>query len=346
MNDTQFLTDLSMEEMVELVKLKGGMPFHGKSLFKWIFNRSVKDLDRMTDLPKSLRERLSEEYKVCRLQTAEEITSKDGTVKLLYRLNDGHCIETVSIPDNKRLTLCLSTQVGCAMGCRFCASGMKGFERNLTHGEIVEQVIHTKVSSGQEVTNIVFMGIGEPLLNMENLVKAITTINRAEGISLGARRITVSTMGIPDRIRKLAELGLQINLAISLHAADPEIRESLIPMSRKYPLDDILKAADYYRVKTTRDVTFEILLLKDVNDSMEDAQKLTALISNRKCFVNLIPFNRVKGLPFKFPETERVNAFRSIVEKAHIPVTVRRPRGMDIMAACGQLRLKDIEGAE
>lgn len=343
MSKIRYLTDLTLEEMIELVIHKGGRPFHGKSLFKWLFNRGVKSFDLMTDLPKGLRSALREEYGLACLSPAQSLLSKDGTEKKLYELHDGHCIETVRIPDNKRVTFCVSTQVGCAMGCGFCASGLKGLGRNLTPGEIVEQILLTKENTKQELTNIVFMGIGEPLLNFTNLVKAINTINRPEGLALGARRITVSTVGLPDRIRKLADLGLQINLAISLHAADPDIREKLIPISKKHSIQDILKAADYFRTRTTRDVTFEILLIGDVNDSSEDARKLIRMIGKRKCLINLIPFNPVESLPFKAPQNKRIIEFRRILEKARLPVTLRRSRGADIDAACGQLRLKSIQ---
>ena len=333
------LTGLTLEEMKDLALRFGGRPFHGKSLFNWVQARAPKGYEAMTDLPRVLRERLAESHDLYRLIPETRLESRDGTVKILYRLPDGCRIETVRIPDRDRVTFCLSTQVGCPMGCRFCASGLKGLDRSLTVGEILDQVILTRSAYEGRLTNIVFMGIGEPLLNFDNLVSAIRLLNHPEGQALGARRITVSTVGIPPRIRELADLGLQIYLAISLHAANPATRERIIPVARKYPLEDILDAAEYYRRRTTRDVTFEVLLLGNLNDGADDAMRLADLLRGRKCLVNLIPFNEVRELDFKAPDTKRVLAFRDQLEKARIPVTIRRPRGQDIDAACGQLRL-------
>jgi 23S rRNA (adenine2503-C2)-methyltransferase len=340
---SQYLCDLSLDELIELSAAHGYPPFQGKILHKWIFKKGAQCLEDMTDLPKSFRAELAQGFHLHRIERIDAQSSADGTEKLLYRLHDGHCIETVKIPEGDRLTLCISTQVGCSVGCRFCASGRKGLERNLEPGEIVDQVLLTIDQGAEALTNIVFMGIGEPLLNFNALAEAIRIINGPQGLEFGARRITVSTVGLPEGMRKLADLGLQINMAVSLHAADEKKRADLIPMARKIRLREILDAADYFREKTTRDVMFEILLLREVNDGLDDARKLAALLKGRKCLVNLIPFNAIKGLPFDAPGRERVDAFRSVLEGARMAVTVRRARGRDIRAACGQLRLKRME---
>lgn len=340
---SEYLCDLSLDELIELASSHGYPAFQGRILHKWVFKKGARSMDDMTDLPRSFRDDLEKDYRLHRLERIDAQSSNDGTEKLLYRLHDGHSIETVKIPEGERLTLCISTQVGCPVGCRFCASGRKGLERNLEAGEIVDQVLLTIDKGAEALTNIVFMGIGEPLLNFDALAEAIKVINGPQGLEFGARRITVSTVGIPERMRKLADLGLQINMAVSLHAADEKKRADLIPMARKVRLEEILEAADYFREKTTRDVMFEILLLRDVNDGNEDARKLADLLRGRKCLVNLIPFNAIKGLPFDAPGRERVEAFRSVLEAARIAVTVRRARGRDIRAACGQLRLKRME---
>ncbi|MHC4943419.1 MAG: dual-specificity RNA methyltransferase RlmN [Planctomycetota bacterium] len=339
MEPDKFLTDLSMEDARRLAVEAGLKAFHGKILHQWIFQRGATEVEAMTDLPRAFRDRLAQEYKIHRLRQESMQKSRDGTRKFLFRLPDGHCIETVSIPESERLTLCLSTQVGCNLGCTFCASGQKGLERNLTASEIVEQILLTMGDRRKGLTNLVFMGIGEPLMNLAQLSDAIGIINDPEGIGLGARRMTVSTVGLPQGIRKLAELGLQINLAVSLHAADEEKRQRLIPAAKNFPLPEILEAAAHYRHHTTRDVTFEVLLLRQVNDGKEDAEKLAALLKGQKCLVNLIPFNAAPGIPYEAPDGESVSEFRRILEEARIPTTVRRARGTDIKAACGQLRL-------
>ena len=342
MNRYSFITDLTPEELNALVLSMGGRPFHGKNLSAWVFRRGVRTFEEMSDLPKALRMRLEEAYRIHRLEETRRLTSRDGTARILYRLPDGNTVETVDIPEGNRRTLCLSTQVGCAMGCRFCASSLAGLKRNLTSGEMVEQVLHA-LRSGARVTNLVFMGVGEPLMNLRNLARALETMNRFEGLGLGARRITVSTVGLPDRIRRLADLGLQVNLAVSLHAATEEKRRHLIPAAKKISTASILEAADHYRTVTTRDVTFEVLLLGGVNDGREDAEALARLLGERKCYVNIIPFNPVPSLPYGPPTPKRVAAFRDILEQSGVPAAVRRPRGRDIEAACGQLRLRHLQ---
>ncbi len=339
MNHPGYLTDLSWDEFLELAESLGGKAFHGKILYKWIFGRGANSLNDVKGVPGALKEKLARRYAPYRLKKAKEVTSRDGTSKCLFQLDDGSYIETVKIPDGKRTTLCISTQVGCAAGCRFCASGLNGFERNLSTGEIVEQVLLPAGEMRDRLTNIVFMGTGEPLMNIYSLSRAIRTLNHEEGAAIGARRMTVSTMGLPVGIRKLADLGLQINLAVSLHTADEEKRRHLMPATCEIKLKEIMAACDDFRSKTTRDTTFEIMLLKGINDGLEDAHKLVELLSGRKCAVNLIPFNPVEGIPFEVPANARVQAYKKALQGARIPVTVRRSRGKDIQSACGQLRM-------
>ncbi len=339
MNETvEYVTDLPPEAFPEAAVSAGGKPFHGKIVRKWIYKNRARSFDEMTDLSLALRRSMKKRYSLFRLDRADSRQSSDGTTKHAFSLPDNETVETVVLPEQKRLTLCLSSQVGCPMGCRFCASGLLGFDRNLTPGEMVEQVLFA-APPDKKISNIVFMGTGEPLLNLDNVKRAIRIINDPGCLDIGARRITISTIGLPDRIVELADLGLQVNLAVSLHAGDDETRRSILPVSGKTAIADILEAADLYRQKTTRDVTFEYILLSGVNDSQEDAQKLARLLGKRKCTVNLIPWNPVAGIDFQPPSRTAVQAFQKTLESKRIPVTVRRSRGGDIEAACGQLRL-------
>jgi 23S rRNA (adenine2503-C2)-methyltransferase len=339
-NPSIALTELPPEQLSQVTTELGGKPFHGKMLRKWIYKRFATSWDEMTDISVTLRRALEEQYRIHQLTEAACRRSKDGTVKYAFRLDDGHIVETVNIPARSRATLCLSTQVGCAVRCLFCASGLGGFVRNLTPGEIVEQFLIAAAASDYPVKNVVFMGTGEPLLNFDNLVKALSLLNGPEAINFGARRITISTIGLPDGIRRLAEIGLQVNLAVSLHAPNDEKRRLIVPSVRKETIAEILEAAEAYRNKTTRDVTFEYVLLGGVNDSGEDAEELAQLLRGTHCTVNLIVWNSVPGIACRSPADGRVTAFLKTLQKGRIPVTIRRSRGRDIEAACGQLRLK------
>jgi len=331
------LTDLEPDDFVGLALSAGGKPFHGKMLRKWLYKHRAASFDAMTDLPHALRERLEESHVLHRLTEVAAEHGQDGTSKYAFGLGDGSVIETVALPSRNRTTLCLSTQVGCAMGCRFCASGLKGFGRNLTAGEIVEQFLLGASRSEWAVSNVVFMGTGEPLLNLDNLIRAIKILNHRDCVNFGARRITVSTIGIPEKMIALADCGLQVNLAVSLHAPNDALRQGIIPTARSYSIAEILDAAVVYRKKTTRDVTFEYVLLGGVNDAPEHAEELARLLRPYNCMVNLIAFNSVPGIGFEPPSQGGVPLFLKILQQKKIPVTVRRSRGRDIKAACGQL---------
>ena len=335
-----YLSKLQPEEFVELAVDCGGKPFHGKMLRKWFYRGLAASFDAMTDLPRDLRRVLAERCALYSLGESMRQSSKDGTVKVAYALADGNIVEVVAIPSRSRTTLCLSSQVGCTMGCKFCASGLKGYIRNLTSGEMVEQYLLGCAESERPVTNVVFMGTGEPLLNLKNLVPALKRLNHPDCAGFGARRITVSTIGLPDRMVELADAGMQVNLAVSLHAPNDEKRRKIVPTARKVKIAEILEAARVYREKTTRDVTFEYVLLGGFNDSDEDAHELARLLGGMRCAVNLIAFNEVPGLEFRAPAAGRITSFLDVLQKRRVPVTMRRSRGRDIDAACGQLRLK------
>jgi 23S rRNA (adenine2503-C2)-methyltransferase len=334
------LTELEPDDFVDVAVASGAKPFHGKMLRKWLYKSGVESYEGMTDLSRSLRRKLEERYSLFQLSLAAERRSNDGTVKYAFSLADGNIVETIVIPAKSRATACLSTQVGCAVGCLFCASGLKGFARNLTPGEMVEQFLLASRLSTRPVNNIVFMGAGEPLLNLKNLAAALRILNHPDCVGFGARRITVSTIGLPDKIRELAGMGLQVNLAVSLHAPSDEKRRAIVPAAKGVTIASILAAADDYRMKTTRDVTFEYVLLGGINDSREDAEELAAVLGRRKCTVNLIAWNQVEGIGFKPPAQGRVQTFLKTLQTRKIPVTIRRSRGRDIEAACGQLRLR------
>ncbi len=333
------LTELTPAEISERLELE---PYQGKQIYRWLHKKQVFDFERMTDLSKDLRRRLVSDCAPAQLQLlhVSESTRSSGTKKALLRLADGETVETVLIRDRDRITLCLSTQVGCAVKCAFCATGMSGYARNLNAGEIVEQALY--VLAGEDLEgrspNIVYMGMGEPFRNYDATVKSIRLLMSPDGLGIGARRITVSTVGEVKGIEQFAEEGWQVRLSISLHAANDELRSRLIPLNRKYPLDALIKAVNNYVNKTGRQVTFEWTLMNGVNDSPQDADELIKIASPLKSSVNLIPLNPVAGLPFAPPPMERCVAFRDQLAKAGVTTTLRKERGQDIDAACGQLR--------
>lgn len=330
------VTALSAEEIAEIL----GVPvFRGRQIRAWVLERGVADFDAMTDLPLDLRAGLPHRLRLFSSEVDTASESPDGTTKLLVRMEDGEPVECVLIPAGERLTLCMSSQVGCPAGCAFCASGLLGLTRNLLPHEIHEQYLHAlRIAGDRPITNVVMMGMGEPLLNYENLV---TALRRLE---LGARRITVSTVGLPDRMRRLAGEGLKVNLAVSLHAPDDETRNRLVPVNRKFGIEEVVAAARDYFEETGRDVTFEYILIAGENAGAADAEKLARLLSGGNLNVNLIPMNPVEGLPFRPPPEEAIEEFRSRLTRAGIPTHVRRPRGREIDAACGQLRLRRKQG--
>jgi 23S rRNA (adenine2503-C2)-methyltransferase len=313
--------------------------FHARQVFTWIYQRGVFDFDAMSDLPQGLRQRLNQYFLAKTLVVKNKQRSVDGTEKFLFGLSDSGLIEAVSIPAESRVTGCISSQVGCKFACIFCASGKKGFTRNLTAGEMIEEALILKYgSAAKQLTHLVFMGTGEPFDNYDNVLVAIRMINAKHGMNIGARRITISTSGLIPQIERLAAEGLQIELSVSLHAADDKTRSMLMPVNKRYPLKDLIAACRAYKARTGRQVTFEYVLIQKVNSSLADARKLGTILQGFDCKVNLIPLNNA-GMPgFEAPGKKEVLFFKDALTKCGIHTTVRKPRGEDIEAACGQLR--------
>jgi 23S rRNA (adenine2503-C2)-methyltransferase len=334
------IKEISLSELEGILKTMVDQPFHARQIIAWIYKKGVFDFEAMSDLPLDLRERLKENFYISNLKLTKSIKSCDGTEKLLFQLKDGNFIEAVIIPTQRRITGCISTQVGCKFACRFCASGALGFKRNLSTSEIIEQVLYLKSSrNDKKLTHIVFMGIGEPLDNYDNLIKAVRIINSPYTFNIGARRITISTSGVIPALKKLPAEDLQIELSVSLHAADDEIRSRLMPINKIYPLKDLIIACREYAATTNRQITFEYILIKDINSSLQNAIKLGKLLAELECKVNLIPCNPIKELGMQPPEKREILLFKDRLIGSGINVTLRRPRGEDIEAACGQLRL-------
>lgn len=330
------LLGLDRTELSSLCGELGHSAFRGKQIAEWLYTKGAREISSMTNLPAPLREELARVSTVTRLGVIDESTAPDGTTKFLLGLCDGEAIESVLLPYPDRISVCVSTQVGCPAGCLFCATAMCGFVRNLSAGEIVDQVLTLQERSGSRITHVVFMGMGEPLMNFDNVVKALRLLN--DDVGIGMRRMTVSTVGIPAAVRKLKELDLQITLAVSLHAPDDVLRTHLVPISSRYPLAELITACREYANSTKRRITFEYLLLAGVNDSPEHAAALAKLLHRTLCNVNLIPFNEVAELPYRRPARTAIQAFRSVLEEAGVEVTQRMERGHSISAACGQLR--------
>ncbi len=330
----------TLEEIETFMIENNQSKFRAKQVYNWIYLKSVNSFDKMSDLPLQARELLKEKCIISSVILKEKQISKDGTIKFLFELKDGNLIESVLMRFDNRanLTACISTQVGCPMGCSFCATAKLGFKRNLSASEIIEQIFLIQAETGLKVTNIVYMGQGEPLLNFENLLSSIKIFR--EQFQVGARRITVSTCGIIPKIKELAKLNFQSTLAISLHAPDNEKRTQIMPVSAKYPFDELIDTLKSYTQTTGRRVTVEYVLMRDINDSVEDAKKLAFAISKLKSNVNLIIYNQNEKSPYKKPLKENILKFKYILEASGKKVTIRLERGSDIDAACGQLSSK------
>ena len=338
----QDIKELTLQELEDKLEIFGVKKYHAKQIFSWIYKKLALDFAQMSDLPKGLRDKLKDHFFISGLEIARKIKSSDGTKKLLLKLADANFIEAVIIPVNQRLTACVSTQVGCKFACRFCASGMNGFKRNLSCAEILDELLLLeKEVFPERLTNLVFMGTGEPLDNYEEVLKSAKIINSSVGFNMGARRISISTSGIIPGILKLAGEGLQIELSVSLHAADDKLRSELMPVNKKYPLKELIASCKEYSDKTNRQVTFEYILIKGMNSDLKNAQLLVRLLSGYKLSkVNLIPSNPVSGLGLEPPDKKSTLLFKDYLFKQGVNVTLRRERGQDIDAACGQLRLK------
>lgn len=339
------IVGLGLKELERTFKDLGQPAFRARQVFSWIYKKGALDFDGMSVLPAFLRQQLKEKFRVTGLGVETVQRSKDGTQKLLIRLGDGAFIEAVAIPTEKRMTACISSQAGCKYACVFCASGKLGYRRDLSAGEMAGELLLVKdCGKDKDVSHVVFMGTGEPLDNYDNVMDAVRLINSPDAFGIGARRITISTCGIVPGIKKLAEEGLQIELSISLHAADDKTRDKIMPVNKRYPLGELIPVCQEYAEKTKRQVTFEYILIEGLNAGADDAKKLTALMRGFISKVNLIPFNPVLdkalGQQWKAPDRKKVAAFRDDLENAGVQVTVRTPRGQDIDAACGQLRLR------
>jgi len=338
----QDIKELTIEELEGILGDWGYPKFHAQQIFSWIYQNPIREFAQMSDLPLDLRKKLKEDFYLFGFKLLKKLKSEDKTEKFLFQLKDDNLIEAVTIPAEKRITGCISTQVGCKFRCNFCASGLLGFKRNLTSGEMLEEILWLKNESlNKKLTHLVFMGIGEPLDNYDNVIKAIRLINSSLGLNIGARRITISTCGIISGIKRLSQEDLQIELSISLHAVDDAIRSRIMPVNKVYPLKNLLEACRGYIKKTNRQITFEYLLIKGINSDLPNAQKLVTILADLKLYkVNLIPANTIKECRVESPERREVLRFRDYLLKQGLNVTLRRARGEDIDAACGQLRLR------
>jgi 23S rRNA (adenine2503-C2)-methyltransferase len=333
-NEMKDIKEFSLEELKSIFQEWGDQPFRAQQVFSWIYQKGAKDFAGMSNLPLDLRKRLEGNFYIFHSRVAKVLKSEDGTKKLLIELPDKNLIEAVSIPAEKRITGCVSSQAGCKFSCAFCASGIPGFKRNLTCGEILEEVLYLG-----DLTHIVFMGTGEPLDNYDNVLKAVRMINAPHGLNIGARRITISTCGIVPGIKRLIRESLQFELSISLHAADDKVRAKLMPVAKIYPLKELMQACREYVRATNRQITFEYILIKGVNSDLQSARKLSTILAGLESKVNLIPANTIKESGISAPDKAGTQVFRDFLAKSGVHVTVRKSRGEDIDAACGQLRL-------
>lgn len=333
------LRDFTYPELLELVSAMGEKPYRAEQIYGWLFRKKAPDIDSMTDISKAFRERLKEEFYVGGIKVLDVKKSSDGTRKFLSLLEDGARIESVLIPETDRLTLCVSTQAGCALGCRFCMTGMTGFTRNLGLAELAGEVFAaiSMLDKGERITNVVLMGMGEPLANYDNVLRFIQVLTDGLGFGFSHNKVTVSTAGLVPAIIRLG-MDANVNLAVSLNATTDETRSRIMPINRKYPIDELVGALRTYPLHGKKNITIEYVLLKNVNDTLEDARRLVKLLRGINCKINLIPFNPFPGAAFERPEEQRVIAFGKILQDAGHNVFTRQSKGVDILAACGQLK--------
>lgn len=338
------IKSLDYKELEESIREIGEKAFRAKQIYEWLHVKLVNEFDEMTNLSKSLREQLKEQYEIIHAEVVAKRTSKtDETSKFLFKLHDNRVIESVLMKYKHGNSVCVSSQVGCRMGCRFCASTIGGLERNLTVSEMLDQIYQIQRITGERVSNVVVMGSGEPFDNYDTVLKFVRMLSDEHGLNISQRNITVSTCGLVDRIRQLAEEQLQITLAISLHAPNDSVRRELMPIANRYSIREIIDACNYYYEKTSRRITFEYSLVKDVNDSREYALELVKVVRGLNCHVNLIPVNPIKERNYTHSDVSFIQNFKNILEKNRINVTIRREMGADIDAACGQLRKSYID---
>ena len=338
------IKSMTIDELKELMTQIGEKPFRAKQIYSWLHEHLVTSYDEMANLPKNLKQKLAD-YPITALETLDvQISKADGTRKYLFRLSDGNMIESVLMRYKYGNSVCISSQAGCRMGCRFCASTIGGLTRNLLPSEMLDQIYRIQTSIGERISNVVVMGTGEPLDNYDNFLKFIHMVSDEHGLNISQRNITASTCGIVPNIRRLAEEKLQITLALSLHGSNQEKRRSLMPVANKYELHEVLEACDYYFEKTGRRITFEYSLVHGVNDTPEDAKELMGILKDRNCHLNLIPVNPIKERNYEKPDKKSAENFKNKLEKNGINVTIRREMGSDIDGACGQLRRKTMQG--
>jgi len=333
------IKDLTYQQLSSYIESKKQPSYRAKQIFDWIYKKSALNFDEILNISPDLRNRLKSDFDFLNLKISNKLVSEDGTIKILFELLDAGKIETVLIPSQNRSTICVSSQVGCKYACKFCASGLTGFKRNLTCAEILSQILFMKnLSRPTPITNIVFMGIGEPLDNYDNVLKAIKIINSKEGLNIAARKITISTCGIIPKIEKLSYEGMQFELAVSLHGSNDEARTQLMPVNKQYPILKLIEQCKQYIKLTKRQITFEYILIKDLTCTEKAAKELGILLKGMLCKINLIPFNEVSSFDLKRPSKKEIIEFKGKLDKEGILSVVRTPRGEDITAACGQLR--------
>lgn len=336
------IKDYDLEDLKQELISIGEKGFRAEQIFKWLYQEKVKNFDEMTNLSLELREKLKNNYTICNYNILKKLESSDGTKKYLFDILDGNIIESVLMEYHYGKSVCVSSQVGCKMGCKFCASTGIPFVRNLTAGEIVEQILAIEQDTGDKISNIVFMGIGEPLDNYDNVIKAIRILNNPKGLGIGARHISVSTSGLVPRIYDLAKENIQCTLSVSLHASNNEKRSSMMPVNNRYSVEELIKACKNYIAMTNKRISFEYALAKDNNDNMQDAKELANLLKGMLCHVNLIPINKIENGKFTKSSNENIIKFRDYLNDHGIVATIRRELGSDIEAACGQLRRKNL----
>ena len=336
------IKDYNLEELKKELIDMGEKPFRAEQIFKWLYQEKVTSFDDMTNLSLELRKKLEENYTMCNYKILKKLQSKDGTIKYLFDVLDGNAIESVLMKYHHGYSICVSSQIGCKMGCKFCASTGIPFVRNLSSGEIVEQILSIERDENIRISNVVFMGIGEPLDNYDNVVNAIHIINHPKGLNIGARHISISTSGLVPKIYKLAEEKIQCTLSISLHATTNEKRSSMMPVNNTYKIEELMQACKDYIKETNRRISFEYALAKDNNDNLEDAKQLVKLLKGMLCHVNLIPINKIENGNYTKSSNENIIKFRDYLNKHGIVATIRRELGSDIDAACGQLRRKNL----
>ena len=337
------IKDYNLDELKQEITQLGEKPFRAEQIFKWLFVDKVKSFDEMTNLSLELREKLKQNYDICNFSIVKKLESKDGTKKYLFGLNDGNAIESVLMQYHFGKTVCVSSQIGCKMGCKFCASTGIPFVRNLTSGEIVEQILAIEQDIEDKISNIVFMGIGEPFDNYDNVINAIKILNNQKGLNIGARHISISTSGIVPKIYRFADENVQCTLSISLHSANNKTRSSMMPVNDAYNIEELIKACKYYIEKTNKRISFEYALAKDNNDNQKDADEIINLLKGMLCHVNLIPINKIENGKYIKSSNENIIRFRDYLNSKGITATIRRELGSDIEAACGQLRRKNLD---